>query len=856
VTWSQSIARWLARTLGFENATAVDDVHLSFGSAWAQNGPAWVLFACLAACAVAFLFYLRAQSHGRRSARIGLAVLRAVLLCLLVLILADPILRFRLTSQPKPALWVLVDGTDSMGIADEYTGELRSGYETAVDWKGYQEGEDRGQRSEVGGQQAEGERPTRADYVRALLAKQNDNLLEKLAEKYRVRTYVFDRADGVRPLTAGADDAAAGTIDANGFDPAALAAALTTDGQVTALGNAIEDVALRHATNHLAGLLVVSDFAWNAGRAPDEAARKLKVPVYTLGVGARSAVDLELKLYSDPKMKKAETSTITVTLRQRDLDGRTVPVRVVARRPEGEAVPGEPLEIVVGERDVALDAGDVTAEFPFRPDQTGRWVFHAEVPRQEGEIVDQNNRDEREVTIIDDFLRLLFVEYEPTYEWRFVKEVFHRDKLVGLRGFRTFLRSSDPIVREQNELFVPTLTLQRKEFFEHDVIFLSDMPRETMSTRFLDMTKEFVEKFGGGLVVIAGPRFGPGELADTPIADMLPVVLDPDGRIRDDREFTLRRTPQASQYDFMNLGDAEPGADVAISEERSASDNERAWANFDRVPWYQPVKGVEPYRSTVLAEHPTDKTLDGRTPQPLIAIRKYGRGEVVYVGFNEMWRLRRKYGEVYYRRFWGQLIHRMGLSHALGSQKRFVVRTDRQRYDADDKVLLTVEAYDDDFQPLKSEDLPDKVLHAELHRPGGSGEGEDVVEPLRIAQSDAEKGLYEVRVPVFEGGQYRVVVKDPIADDEKVAHFQVTSLSVERRKAVRNDAVQRNLALSTGGKAYELDTVNQLLTDFNPPRLTETTVKVIPLWSTWLCFGLLVGLMLTEWSVRKLVNLP
>jgi len=50
---------------------------------------------------------------------------------------------------------------------------------------------------------------------------------------------------------------------------------------------------------------------------------------------------------------------------------------------------------------------------------------------------------------------------------------------------------------------------------------------------------------------------------------------------------------------------------------------------------------------------------------------------VIYLGFNETWRLRRKYGELYYRQFWGQMIHRLGLSHALGSQKdftRFTIR--------------------------------------------------------------------------------------------------------------------------------------------------------------------------------------
>ena len=223
------------------------------------------------------------------------------------------------------------------------------------------------------------------------------------------------------------------------------------------------------------------------------------------------------------------------------------------------------------------------------------------------------------------------------------------------------------------------------------MIFLGDMPASALSPRFCEMTEEFVGKFGGGLVVIAGPRFGPGQLADTPLAKLLPVKVDPAARPYDRQPFRLQLSPAAEQYDFMQLGS-------------SPRENRKAWDNLGLLPWYQPVERVHPLAS-VLAEHPEHTCADGKTPQPLIAIRRYGKGEVVYLGFNETWRLRRKYGELYYRQFWGQMIHRLGLSHALGSQKRFVVRTDRRHYQADDQVLLTVEAYDADFQPLSEEAL-------------------------------------------------------------------------------------------------------------------------------------------------------
>ena len=65
------------------------------------------------------------------------------------------------------------------------------------------------------------------------------------------------------------------------------------------------------------------------------------------------------------------------------------------------------------------------------------------------------------------------------------------------------------------------------------------------------------------------------------------VGEDPDLRPRDDKEFTPRFTAEASGYPFMRLGNA-------------AEENDKAWKNLERVPWYQPVARASD-RATVLA---------------------------------------------------------------------------------------------------------------------------------------------------------------------------------------------------------------------------------------------------------------
>lgn len=819
---------WL---LGLKNVKSIDEIDPSLAAPWAAEGAFWVFFALAALLVAALVFYLRYQRRGSRGARLALGLSRGLLLILLLLTLADPVLRVSLTDVKPPVVYLVFDGTDSMAIQDEYPDEQRSALVQATGWQPPE------------GAANTSKKPSRVDYLQALLRKQKNNLLAQLAgdKQYRLEAFLFDgnTTSQLRKLELrkGGGDTP---------DPKHVAEQLTTKGQVTALGAALNDMSQQFGAGNLAAVVMFGDFAQNSGVAPvggqgdssTSPAGKLGVPIYTVGVGATEAMDLAIDIQTDPKMKRAERTNVLAKLRQSGLQDRTVTVTVTARKLSGELGASESAELLIGQKTVPLKTNLEAVEFPFTPEDAGRFEFVAAVEPLEGEIVAENNRATREVTIIDDYLRLMYVAYEPSWEWRFVKEVFHRDKLIGMDGFRTYLASSDPQVRESNVLFLPTLTPKRSDFFANDVIFLDDMPRTGINDRFCEMVREFVSQFGGGLVVISGARFGPAELCGTPLADMLPVILDPDARLRDQRPFRLQLTSHAARYPFMQLGDS----DV---------ENTKAWNNLRLLPWYQPVAQLHD-QSYALAEHPTDTCRDGKTRQPLIAIRQFGAGEVVYLGFNETWRLRRLYGEQYYRRFWSQLIYRLGMSHALGNEKRFVVRTDRQQYRVEEKVTLTVEAYDENFEPLAAGDMPRQSLSAEMTIPGTGGSADqlrDVAVPL------LRQGVFEAQIPVYSEGEYSIRVKDPIKNSFSEVRFDVTGLSAERRSGVRNVRLQEELAAETQGRTYDLTTVDRLPDDLQLQAITERYTRNHPLWSTPLWFIALVGLMLGEWFSRKMIHL-
>lgn len=793
---------WL---LGIDDLKSIDSFSVTLGSSSARNGAFWLFALIVGVVCLSVLFYLRRQQQGPRWLRMTLGIMRGVLMALLVITLADPVLQLQVVNRLKPLVYVVVDGTESMTIDDGPAGQ------------------------------------TRIASSKSLLTNDREGLLARLTKENQadVELFLFDgnTTSQVRRLRSS---------ESARLDLAKLSEQLKATGQVTALGSVLSELEQQYRSRRLAGVVLLSDFAQNSGPPPiasgQSPASRLGVPLYTVGVGATEAMDLSIDLEIEPKMKKGERSTVVARLRQNGLDGESATVRVVAKELGG--LPGEPpTETVIGERMVPLNVATQAVEFSFTPEQSGRFELVATAADVVGEKSAQNNQASRQVNIIDDYLRLMYVAYEPTWEWRFVKEVFHRDKLVGLDGFRTFLSSSDPRVRESNSLFLPTLTPKRSEFFATDVLFVDDMPRTALSDRFNDLTQEYVGQLGGGMVVIAGPRFGPRELLQTPLADMLPVIIDPNVEAHaapDYPEFRPRLTPHAERYSFMQLGGEK-------------AENLKAWSNLGKLPWYQPVARPHP-QAEVLLEHPTDKCADGKTPQPLIAIRPYGKGgsgEVVWIGFNEMWRLRKQYGEKYYRQFWSQLIYRLGMSHALGFDKRFVVRLDQEQYRAEDKVHVSVEAYDQNYEPLTDESLPERGLIAELVIPSAAE-----MQPQKFAVPMLRKGTFETRIPVYAVGNYSLRVKDPVTGKVDEQRFEVTGISAEQREATRNEKLQRELAEATGGRSYDLTTVSRLPAEIQLSPVIERQSRHVSLWTTPGWFIAVIGLLLSEWLIRKLIHLP
>ncbi len=834
-----SLSSVIGRLIGLSQLESIETMGLRWNATWMAGGGGWLFFVILVVVGLVVLVYTRHPPGRRHLAYVFLPIARSLALVGLVVILAQPVIVVKVRHAIRPYLWFVIDDTASMAIRDEIpsqVGERRQSQETVNP-----------DSTVVPGVFGKDREVSRTEKVKEVLFGRGEKELAELAKSYRLRFFAIRRIDGLDLLPQ------SDSLDAASLNR--LRDELKSSGDMTALGAALADVLRRKAGVQLAGIALVSDFNHNSGPPPEVFASRLDVPLFCIGVGRPESQDIAVDLQLPPFMKKDERSSLTVVLRQEGFTGQQVHLKVSVQRPgqlpseDSSASPKNPATSagegtssspgsdgsLILDRPVNLTDRVVTVEVPFTPAETGQHLFVAETDILPPEKVAQNNRVTRDTFVREYFVRILFIEDEPTWEWRFMREVFHRDPLVGPEGFRTYLRSADPQVREKNPLFVRSLAIPRRDFFTNDVIILGDIPASAMNPATVEMIQEFVNDMGGGLVFCVGPRFGPGQWAETPLGQLLPVEVPPLTRVRETM-FAPQLTAEATLVDFMRLGE---------SQEESL----KAWDNLGRLAWYYPVQRVRPL-ATVLACHPYDTCADGKTRQPIIAIQKVGRGEVVYIGTNEMWRLRRKFGERYYRQFWGQMIHRLAVQHALGAEKRFVVRSDHREYRTGEEAVITVEAYDADFHPLDATQLSESWLVGTLFVPTDS---QHQMREIKLTQT--RPGWFEARIPLYNAGEYRLVVKDPLAGQEVETRFLVSHQSVEFQQPTRNVERQRVLAQLTGGKSYELSEWTNLLTDLPQEARTETEIRELEIWNTWPFFIFVVGLLLSEWFLRKWLNL-
>lgn len=287
------------------------------------------------------------------------------------------------------------------------------------------------------------------------------------------------------------------------------------DDRDRAAGDALRQARLAGDDRALAAVVLVTD---GLVQDPAQLARALPAgrPLHLLLAGDPGMRDRRLVIESAPPYAVVGRP---VTIRLRVEDHGSPPA-------QGEV----PLVIADqdGNRRERLVPVGRSVTISHTPHRRGTSWLSLAVATAPGEAVTANNRRTLRIEAVRDRLRVLLISGEPHPGERAWREILKSDPAVDLVHF-TILRlveSQDPARPEELSLIpFPTDRLFGKQLSGFDlVIFDRYRLRGVLQPSHLDAIRRYVRD-GGSLFVASGPEFaGPGSLAKSPLADLLPAL--------------------------------------------------------------------------------------------------------------------------------------------------------------------------------------------------------------------------------------------------------------------------------------------------------------------------------------------
>ena len=749
-----------------------------------------------------FWSYRWGRARARASTTWALALFRATGLAVLLICLLRPTLVLSTAVPQQNVVAILIDDSRSMGIPDE------------------------------------GDR-VRGVVARETFASQESPLLGEIEERFMVRHFRFSA------LTERLRDSEE----------------LGSQGNRSLLGPALDFVRQELATLPLSGIVLVSDGGDQSPKALEDALLRLRaegIPVHAVGVGReRLDPDVEIERVDIPRtVIQGSTVIADVVVAHTGLGDVTVSVNL------------EENGVILATQEVELTGGSesATVRIPFSLDDPGVRNLRIRVPTQEGEVVEENNFRDTHIQVRDGREKILYYEGQPRFEVGFLRQAVQDDEnlqvvVLQRTGEDRYVRLDVDSGDELSGGFPNT----REELFEYRALILGSVEASSFSPDQLRMIVDFVNRRGGGLLVLGGPAsLAEGGFAGTALAPLFPVELaDPvgDGEGVEDFWATVRLLPTRSgathpalQLADQSVSDGDDGdspSPGAVADDSPDSDTPTVtqWEDLPALTTVNLVGEARP-GATVLLEGEVEEVFGvradpsyGDEPPPVFVFQRYGAGVSAILAVHDTW-LWQMHAEIpledqTHERFWKQvlrwLVQEVPEPLEVSATSTWVAPAQ--------PVELVTRVSSEEYLPVN-----DARVTARITDPFGAEQELELTWNLdrdgeyRGSFLPALDGPYEVEVDAIDGD--RMLVAPPL-------HIQAGVLDEELRSGAMRGNLLRRVASETGGQFYTMDRLDGL-----PEALRYTDRGTVvqeerDLWDLPLFFYLLIGILFAEWIVRR-----
>ena len=606
-------------------------------------------------------------------------------------------------------------------------------------------------------------------------------------------------------------------------------AALGATARRSDLTAALERVRERYRGRPLAGIVILSD-GGDTSPVAGESPLEIGVPVFPIGVGS-------------PEIGR-DREILAVTAAEAVLDDSRIDLAVSAVSHGYERSPielrllenGRPVEV---RRAVpAADGIPISEVFHVTPPRGAPTVYTVETPAVPGELVPENNSRSALVQPPARARRVLLVQGAPGFEHSFLWRT-----LTGDRGLEI-----DSVVRKgRNEQGSDTFYVQAagarsaalatgypgrlEDLFAYDAVVLANLEGSALTGTQLEATKAFVGRRGGGLLVLGAQAFLRQGLSDTPLEELLPLDLSERGR------GVLQASAQplrgANRVSLTAAGETHPIMQLAPA----LDETRRRWDAVPALASIVPLGGPRP-GATVLAV----AAGPGGAPRALVAVQRYGEGRsMVFTGEAAWrWRMMLPATDRSYDTFWRQAVR--WLAAPAGDP---VSVTAPSGTAPGDVVPLQVLARTPTFEPLGDATVDVRVI-------GPDGRSASV--PAAPEGPRDSSGAYRARFQAGDAGVYRVTaeVRRPGAEAVTAsAAVLVGGADQEMADPRLNLRVLQRLASRSGGRLVQAGEAENLAAQLRAALPASALLVRRDLWHNAWSFAAIVGLLTSEWVLRR-----
>lgn len=622
-------------------------------------------------------------------------------------------------------------------------------------------------------------------------------VLTDLQKKFQVRLYRLDsRVSRISSLTE-----------------------LKASAPATRIGDSLKQWVEETSGLPIGAAVVLSDGSDNTGgidRDTIAALRNRHIPVHTVGFGLEQMTrDVELDdVEVEPRALADSRLAATLSFRQRGFQGRTSVLRVL--------VGGK----TVGAREITFGRdGDLQTEvLMFNAGDAGEKAFQFSIDPLPSEENPSNNTLVRLVSVRSDKRRILYVEGEPRWEYKFIRRAEEDDSIVQLASM---VRTTENQIYRQG-IENPTelangFPSSSDDLFGYQGLIIGSVEASYFTPRQQELIKQFVDRRGGGLLLLGG-RFAlvDGGWAASSMADLLPVFLPKRKDTFQRNPATVELTPAGAESIICRLVD-DPDANV------------ERWKKLPYLMNYQDPGTPKP-GAVVLARMNTP-----RGKMPFLITENYGRGRtaVLATGGTWRWHMLLPLYDQSHTIFWQQLLRWL----VTGTPGRVVASVSKPILLDDGRVRLSAQVRNKDY-------LPESDARVEAYISGPDGRA-SVVE---LSPDASTPGQYQAEWTADQPGSYHAEVIARLSDAEAgqdVVSFERMDGVAENFHTEQNRELLEKLSAETGGRYWRPQDLSKLPSEIPYSKAGITVREAKDLWNMPAVFLLILALLSFEWLLRR-----